>query len=275
MAASRQPRRCRPRSARRRFGRSRGLELLPVVLGDAEREIDPPASVASSRRPSAARRNSAGSYGAKNAAGVTLWYCRTRPPGSAANASVIGDGSAKWKIVTSPLARRRIANGRTSSRSRRRSSARRARTRGPCARSSVAHPPGAVADRVALVRRRHPLVDDHRGCDCGLAIRRFDRQGPNSEFRLVRRQRLVDRRAVQAQLLELLRGVELLPRNRTRRAAPARAARRRMPSTNREQRAGEVLRAAAGRPPRQLAVDDPRPADVGIARRSRPSARAT
>ena len=37
---------------------------------------------------------SAGSYGAKYAAGVTLWYCRTRPPVSAANASVIGDGSA-------------------------------------------------------------------------------------------------------------------------------------------------------------------------------------
>ena len=53
-----------------------------------------PARVASSSRPSAARRKSAGSYGAKYEAGVTLWYCRTRPDGSDANASVIGDGSA-------------------------------------------------------------------------------------------------------------------------------------------------------------------------------------
>ena len=37
-----------------------------------------------------------------------LWYWSTRPRGSRANASVIGEGSAKWKIVTSPSARRRI-----------------------------------------------------------------------------------------------------------------------------------------------------------------------
>ena len=31
------------------------------------------------------------------------------------------------------------------------------------AAEQAAHPPRAVADRVALVRRRHPLVDDHAG----------------------------------------------------------------------------------------------------------------
>jgi hypothetical protein len=36
-----------------------------------------------------------GRVGAKNAAGVTLWYCSTRPRGSSRNACVIGDGSAK------------------------------------------------------------------------------------------------------------------------------------------------------------------------------------
>ena len=53
-------------------------------------------------------------YWAKKAAGVMLWYWRTRPPGSAANASVIGEGSAKWKIVTSPPRAAWSSNGRTS-----------------------------------------------------------------------------------------------------------------------------------------------------------------
>ena len=39
---------------------------------------------------------------------MTLWYCSTRPRGRRANASVIGDGSAKWKIVMSPRRRRGI-----------------------------------------------------------------------------------------------------------------------------------------------------------------------
>ena len=35
-----------------------------------------------------------------------LWYWRMRAPCSEANAEVIGEGSAKWKMVTSPLGRR-------------------------------------------------------------------------------------------------------------------------------------------------------------------------
>src|SRR5207247_1159420 len=46
-----------------------------------------PTRPASSWRPSDASRNSAGSYGAKYDAGVTLWYCSTRPAGSDANAA--------------------------------------------------------------------------------------------------------------------------------------------------------------------------------------------
>src|SRR3954471_218954 len=74
------------------------------------------ASVPSSRRPSAARRNSPASYGAKNAAGVMLWYCSTRAPFRFANASVIADGSAKWKMVTSPCVAAASVEGSTSPR---------------------------------------------------------------------------------------------------------------------------------------------------------------
>ncbi len=55
---------------------------------------DAGARPASSSRAIDASRNSDGAYGAKNRAGVTLWYCSTRPCGSAANAADIGDGSA-------------------------------------------------------------------------------------------------------------------------------------------------------------------------------------
>ena len=54
-----------------------------------------PTSVLSSCRPTAASLNMPASYGAKKDAGVMLWYCSTRLPGSDANASVIGDGNAK------------------------------------------------------------------------------------------------------------------------------------------------------------------------------------
>jgi hypothetical protein len=55
---------------------------------------DAGASPFSSSRAMDASRNSPGAYGAKKCAGVTLWYCNTRPCGSAANAADIGDGSA-------------------------------------------------------------------------------------------------------------------------------------------------------------------------------------
>ena len=80
---------------------------------------------------------------------------------SDANASVIGDGRAKWKIGDVPLARAgvrkradlvaeilvdgegvelRVVSGRA---------------------QDVAHPARAVPDGVAAVRRGDPLVDDH------------------------------------------------------------------------------------------------------------------
>ena len=55
------------------------------------------------------------SNGAKKCAGVTLWYCSTRAPGSVRNAAVIGDGTAKCRIVTSPCRATASPHGRTSS----------------------------------------------------------------------------------------------------------------------------------------------------------------
>ena len=74
------------------------------------------ASDPSSRRPSTARRKLPGWKSAQNFAGVMLWYWRTRPRGSVANASVIGDGSAKWRMVTSPVRAAGSANASASSR---------------------------------------------------------------------------------------------------------------------------------------------------------------
>ena len=106
-----------------------------------------------------------------------LWYCRTRAPGSVAKAAVIGDGSAKWKIVTSPRARAASsANGRTSSR---RSSSIGQREQvggvalGP---QQIADAPGAVADGVAPVGGRHPLVDRSWRRRGGLALCGVDRR---------------------------------------------------------------------------------------------------
>ena len=45
-----------------------------------------------------------------------LWYWSTRPRGSRANASVIGDGIAKCRMVTSPAAAAGSPNGRASPR---------------------------------------------------------------------------------------------------------------------------------------------------------------
>ena len=58
----------------------------------------------------------------------------------------------------------------------------------------IAHPPGAVADRVSLVRGRHPLVDDHAIQNSELRIRNSDRtrigssdlrRCTHSEFRIL------------------------------------------------------------------------------------------
>ena len=132
----------------------------------------------------------------------------------------------------------------------------------------IAHAPGAVADRVALVRRRHPLVDDHRRV----------------------RQRLVDRRAIEPQLFELLRGVELLPeiegdrrlrRARARRGSGrrTRAACRRSPSPagdRRRRAARRRSRPAAPRSTRSRPSAPPRASDPcrRTARRRRPSSPA-
>ena len=103
----------------------------------AEREVDAarPASPVRARA-SEARRKSAGSYGAKKCAGVTLWYCSTRPPASARER--LGHRRRQRVVEDRQVARPRGRSRRTAARrpaGRRRSSGRRARTRGPSARS--------------------------------------------------------------------------------------------------------------------------------------------
>ena len=76
------------------------------------------------------------SYGAKKCGrrDVVVAAARARPA-ACANAAVIGDGIAKWKIVMSPCRAPASSHGRTSPAGRRRSSARRCRTRGPARRN--------------------------------------------------------------------------------------------------------------------------------------------
>ena len=69
----------------------------------------------------------------------------------------------------------------------------------------VAHAPRAVADGVAAVRRRHPLVDDHRGLSGWGWAMRSRRLASGS------RQRPIERRPELPQLLEPLELLELLP----------------------------------------------------------------
>src|SRR5438270_501104 len=73
----------------------------------------------------------------------------------------------------------------------------------------------AVANRIAFVRRRHPLIDDHRNVEFGIRNSEFVPafQIPHSNFLilLLRRKRLINGRAIHAQLLQLLRRVELTP----------------------------------------------------------------
>ena len=139
-----------------------GFELPPIVVGDA-RAPDRPARRAWPARGERAKRaeRAPGSYGAKNAAGVTLWYWSTRPPRSEAKASVICDGNAKWNIVTSP---RRAPGSSKGSHVAFQIIVDRERVelRGVAERAEhVSHSPCAVADRVAAMRRRHPLIDEH------------------------------------------------------------------------------------------------------------------
>ena len=91
-----------------------------------------------------------------------LWYCSTRPRGRRANAADIGEGSAKWKMVTSPARRVRV-------RERPHLVAHVVIDREredvglvPHPAQQIPHPASAVADRVTSMRRRHPLVDTHR-----------------------------------------------------------------------------------------------------------------
>ena len=90
-----------------------------------------------------------------------LWYCRTRAPGSVAKAPVIGDGSAKWKIVTSPRARR-VVGERPDVVAQVVVDGQREQVGGVAlGPQQIADAAGAVADGVAPVGGRHPLVDDH------------------------------------------------------------------------------------------------------------------
>ncbi len=59
-------------------------------------------------------RASCASYGARKCAGVMLWYCSIRRPGSAANSAVIAEGAANWSSVTSPRRARGSVHGSTS-----------------------------------------------------------------------------------------------------------------------------------------------------------------
>ena len=106
-------------------------------------------------------RKMPGSYGAKKCAGVMLWYCSTLPRGRRANAADIGEGSAKWKMVTSPA----VASGIRERPhlvahvlvDRQREDVR------PMPQPAQEIPDAAstVADGITPMRRRDPLVDDH------------------------------------------------------------------------------------------------------------------
>ena len=117
----------------------------------------------------------------------------------------------------------------------------------------IAHAPRAVADRVALVRRRHPLVDDHR---IGIWNREFGIR-TNSKFQIL--YFLIPSAPAAAPdrwpgdtcgALRAPARRRTGPRNRTRRAAPARAGR---PGCDRR------IRAACRRSP-WTAADRRRPA---------------
>ena len=102
----------------------------------------------------------------------------------------------------------------------------------PSWRSMCPHSPRAVADRVALVSGGYPLVDDHDVGDRGFSHRRLHREG----------QRLVERRPIEPQFLELLGTRRTAARSRTRPVANHVAARRACRSTKPKQRAVEILR---------------------------------
>ena len=157
-----------------------------------------------------------------------LWYCSTRAPGSDANAAVIGDGSAKWKMVdvaaAAPPDRRTAARRRAG---RRRSSARRGPTGGRARRSSsrttralspIASPRCAAGTHWLMimagigiglgVRRDRDCVDrsvgSRRASDPRLRARARSRAR-------VFRQRPEQRRPELPQLLEPLELIELRP----------------------------------------------------------------
>ncbi len=113
------------------------LEFLPVVLGIAERQIDAarPAS-ASSLAAQRGQPEEAGLVRREEVRRRDVVVLQHPPAGQRANAWVIGDGRAKWKMVRSPRRARRIGERPHVARAdRRRSSGRRGRTRAPCARS--------------------------------------------------------------------------------------------------------------------------------------------
>ena len=185
-----------------------------------------------------------------------LWYWSTRAPASVANAAVIGDGSAKWKIVTSP--RRAAGIGERPHVAAQVVVDRQREDVGVVAPAAeqVAHAPRAVADRVAAMRRRHPLVDDH------CAVRSAGLRAPARDSR--------------APALPASVGSAWNTAGRNCRSSSSRSnwsncaqkshatsgagARRRLLHLvdEAEQRAAEVLRAAAARAPRP-ALRAPRP----------------
>ena len=98
-----------------------------------------------------------------------LWYCSTRAPRGWRTPAVIGDGSAKWKIVTSPA--RDAGSSNAEHLAPQIVVHRQGKELGRVAGvpEHVAHAARTVADRVAAMGGGHPLVHDHaRDSGCGI-----------------------------------------------------------------------------------------------------------
>ena len=237
--------------------------------------------------------------GAKKCAGVMLWYCRTRAPGSVANAAVIGDGQREMEDRDVARARgRRRSNGRTSPRRSssiviaKRSDAcpwPRSRSRTRRALSPIASPLCAAGTHWLMTIARQA---EGSGRSAGRESGRIAPgllPGPAGSCRLG--ERAVGRRPELVQLLEPLAEIELIPevegdwRRRLRRQRRHLARRSRAPGRRSRARAAApaprpATRARSRRPRRSTAtrVDqrghaapDPSPCR---ARRRRPSSPA-
>ncbi len=103
-----------------------------------------------------------GSYGAKKCAGVTLWYCSTRPRGRLANAA--RHRRDQGEVEDGEVAPARLGIGERPHLVTQVVVDRHGEDVGLMAHAAqqVHHAAGGVSDGIAAVRRGHPLIDDHR-----------------------------------------------------------------------------------------------------------------